>query len=116
MTARYLLGGLSLGAATGLLLAACEVAYVLDTAAPSFDGPAEAVRFAAAVALVLIAAGALIGAAEGLTFAAVASLADALASARTRRAVWQARIFTALATPAVAQACAQMFRGPRART
>ncbi|HEX9104461.1 MAG TPA: hypothetical protein VF997_19755, partial [Polyangia bacterium] len=112
---RALAGGAVLGVAAGLALGAVEVVYVLATAGASFDGALETGRFALLTAAVLAGAGALAGAAEGLVAAAVAWASGALGDPR-RDQVWQARLYTALAMPPVALLCAQIFRGPHART
>ena len=104
-----------LGVAAGLGLGIVEVVYVLLTAGASFDGALETGRFVALTVATLAGAGAVIGAAEGLIAAGVTSLAAALGDPR-RDQKWQARLYTTLAVPPVALVCAQIFRGPRART
>jgi arylsulfatase A-like enzyme len=112
---RALTGGVVLGASAGLALGLVEVVYVLVTAGASFDGVLETGRFAALTAAALAGAGALVGLVEGLIAAAVESAAAALGDPR-RDHLWRARLYTALAVPPVALVCAQIFRGPYART
>jgi arylsulfatase A-like enzyme len=112
---RALCGGVVLGVAAAFGLGIVEVFYVLSTAGASFDGALENGRFVALTLATLAGAGALVGAAQGLVAAGVSTLAAALGDPR-RDQKWQARLYTALAVPPVALVCAQVFRGPRART
>jgi arylsulfatase A-like enzyme len=112
---RALAGGVVLGVAAGLAVALVEIAWVLATAGASFDGALETGTFVALTAATLAGAGAVVGAAQGLCAAAVGHAASALGDPR-RDQVWQARLYTALAVTPVALVCAQIFRGPFART
>ena len=112
---RALGGGVVLGVAAGILVGLLEVAYVLGTAGASFDGAFETGRFIALTVAAVAGGGALVGCAQGLVAAAVEHASSALGDPR-RDQVWQARLYTALAVPPVALVCAQIFRGPHART
>jgi arylsulfatase A-like enzyme len=113
---RALAGGVVLGAFAGVLAGIIDAAWVLATAAASFDGAGEMARYFALALAVVAGAGALAGIAEGMLFAAVGALARALQSRRADADVLQAVLVTALATPPIALGCTQIFAGPRART
>ncbi|MGZ3440850.1 MAG: sulfatase, partial [Polyangia bacterium] len=115
MLRRALAGGVVLGAAAGLALGLVETVYVLITAGASFDGALETGHFAALTVAALAGAGALAGVVQGLVGAAVERAASALGDPR-RDHLWRARLLTMLAVPPVALLCAQIFRGPFART
>jgi arylsulfatase A-like enzyme len=112
---RALAGGAVLGAAAGVLVGLVDAAYVWATASASFDGLGEAGRFVVAVVGTLAGAGVLAGIAQGAVVAAVTEAAHALGERRRDAGVWQARLYIMVAVPPVALACAQIFRGPRAR-
>ena len=104
-----------LGVAAGIVVGVIEVAYVLATAGASFDGALETGRFVGLTLATLAGAGALAGVVQGLIGGAIAYASSALGDPR-RDQSWQARLYTALAVPPVALVCAQIFRGPYART
>jgi arylsulfatase A-like enzyme len=113
---RSIAAGVLMGTLAAGLLAALEAAWVLSTAAASFDGAREIARFVACTTLVLLGAGALVGALEGALAAVVSLAANALGDRRSSAQRWKVRLYTALLTLPVAVICAQIFAGPRART
>ena len=111
---RIVCGGLVLGIFAALLPAAIEVAFVLATASGAFDGLGERIAFAVSGLLLAAAAGALAGLLLGAVVAAVDRAVSSLVGLPRRR-VWAARIYTGVATPAVAMATAALFSGRRAQ-
>jgi arylsulfatase A-like enzyme len=113
---RALGGGAVLGAAAALVLALVEVVYLVVVARGSLPRRADLVRLVLCLPALLLLLGSLLGTALGALGGLVGLAADALARRRGAAPIWSARLYTVVATPAIALVCAQAFQGRRART
>src|SRR5262252_5996009 len=109
---RAVSGGAVLGAAGGFFLACVEIMWVTRLAREAASGAGLA-RFAVSAAALLMLLGTVVGALAGVLRYAVAQLGERLSRRRSTAAIWRARLYALLATPAIALVCALAFRGRR---
>jgi arylsulfatase A-like enzyme len=112
---RALFGGAVLGIVAMGFVAAVELVICGVKGALPAGGWALKVRWAAAVAGVLLAFGPLLGLAAGGVSIAVDVAANKLSKRRLQEPTWAARIYVALLLLPVALFCAAVFHGRRAR-
>jgi arylsulfatase A-like enzyme len=109
-------GGVVLGAASALYLAAIEVTYVVTHSRGALGQPKAIAHYALYTLLVLLLAGALAGAVAGVILGALGMLANRLGRRHSSAQAWLARMVAVLVTPAIALVCAAAFTGRKART
>jgi arylsulfatase A-like enzyme len=112
---RAVSGGVLLAALSALPLGALELAYVFAARHPSFGSGGEAVRFSLLLVLLLVSAGAVIGALEGLVLLGVSQLTALVARRRVTEARWMAWFYSLLVLPGIAVVAAKAFAGRRAQ-
>ena len=115
MVRRSLSGGVVLATLGALPLWMLEVLYVLLVRDPSFGSAGEGLAFTGYSMLVLVAAAALLGAAEGIIFLGISLLTKRLAKKRVHEPRWMAIICSFVALPAIAMVASRVFAGRRAQ-
>ncbi len=115
MVRRSLSGGVVLAALGALPLWMMELLYVLLVRDPSFGSTAGGLAFAAYSLLVLVAAAALLGAAQGIVFLGISLLTKRLAKKRVHEPRWMAIICSFVALPAIAMVASRVFTGRQAQ-
>jgi arylsulfatase A-like enzyme/HEAT repeat protein len=115
MLRRAFSGGVALGALSMIPLCVIELAYVLLVHRPLFDSYGEAIRFFLYLAVLLVCAGAVLGAVEGLVSLGVSALTKVLAKRRIKEPRWMAWLYSLLALPGIAVMSAMAFGGRRAQ-
>ena len=115
MIRRSLSGGVVLAVLGVIPLGVIEILYVLLVRQPSLASAGEGLAFAAYASLLLIAAGGLLGAAEGIVFLGISLLTKRLAKRRLDEPRWMAIICSFVALPAIALVASRVFAGRSAK-
>ena len=114
MVRRAFTGGVMLTTVSMVPLALMELVHALTFRGSSLDGVGQTLSFILHVSLLLLAAGAVLGLAEGMVTLGVSLLTKTLAKRRVAEPRWMAWLYSFLALPVMAMTSARAFSGRRA--
>ena len=114
MVRRAFTGAVMLATVSMIPLALLELTYALARHGSALGGAGQRLSFILHLSLLLLAAGAVLGLAEGMVSLGVGLLTKTLAKRRVAEPRWMAWLYSFLALPAMAMALARAFSGRRA--